>query len=59
MTHDEFQKLKDNFMSQLKNNKNMPITNSLFGARKQSRTQGGNRPGNKLQVELSQPLSQQ
>ena len=34
MTHDEFQKLKDNFMSQLKNNKNMPITNSLFGARK-------------------------
>jgi hypothetical protein len=59
MTHEDFKKMKESFIDKIsKNSEQFGTDSNFFGARKQSRTQGGNRPVQKLQVELGQPLSQ-
>ena len=59
MTHEDFKKMKESFIDKIsKNSDQLGTDSNFFGARKQSRTQGGNRPVQKLQVELAQPLSQ-
>ena len=44
MTHDEFVKIRDGFTNQVKHSENTPLAKNFMAVRKQSRTQGGNRP---------------
>jgi hypothetical protein len=59
MTHEDFKKMKESFIDKIsKNSQQLGTDSNFFSVRKQSRTQGGNRPVQKLQVDLAQPLSQ-